>query len=1118
MKSIQDLLVTATLTVAGALGVANAIAADTLAEAFASPPASAKPFVWWHWMNGNITQEGITHDLEWMNRIGIGGVQNFDAALGTPQVVKERLVFMTPPWRDAFRHAVQTADRLGLEMSIAGSPGWSESGGPWVKPEQAMKKLVWSETRVTGGQRFHGPLPSPPGIAGRYQDQPLGAGITDDAGVPAPDFYRDVAVIAFAVPAVDAAPLQAVITSSAGPIDATLLSDGHLVKGVALPFPKNGTAAWLLWDLGRPRAIRGLTLAFGGTPQLDFLIDTARLQAELQASADAVTFRSIARLNDSAVGERTIAFNPVTARYFRLQLPTPPPSRMPFALPGMIVPSATEQIITEAALHLAPRVNRAEEKAAFFVGTGLDTSPTPDANAADVIAGTTVIDLTSRMQPDGSLDWTPPKGTWTVLRFGYSLIGVTNHPASPEGTGLEVDKLSREHVKAYLETYLDRYAAFLGPELIGARGLRGMVNDSWEAGAQNWTEALPREFQARRGYAMTRWLPVLTGRIVDSAASSDAFLWDFRRTLGELLTENHYGQLDAILKARGMVHYVESHETGRAFIGDGMDVKRTATVPMSATWVSGNNPPASYDSDVRESASVAHLYGQNLVAAESLTTSGPAFGYAPADLKATADRMLSNGLNRFVIHTSVHQPLDDKAPGFTLGPFGQYFTRQETWAEQARPWISYLARSAFLLQQGHFVADILYYYGEDSNITALYGAGLPSVPAGYAYDFANPHALTLLHVQDGDLTTASGMRYRVLALDPRTRWMSLDVLRRIASLAGDGATIVGDKPQNTPSLADDASEFHRLADAVWGAGDAAGTHIYGKGRAIRAATLADAITMLGIAPDFTYSVPASDTPLVYVHRRLDDGDLYYLSSRKAAAVNLEASFRVVGKAPELWYADTGRRVPASYRIEAGRTIVTLPLEARDAVFVVFRQPATQTERRLPVPAQRVVASLEGPWQLTFQSGRGAPSSAVLPQLASWTKNADPGIRYFSGTAVYHQRLAVQGAWLTADSRVDLDLGAVKSLAEVVVNGRSVGILWKAPYRIDLTDAVKVGANDLEIRVTNLWPNRMIGDKQPGASKITFATLDPYTADSPLLESGLLGPVRILTSRLTIHEK
>jgi hypothetical protein len=289
------------------------------------------------------------------------------------------------------------------------------------------------------------------------------------------------------------------------------------------------------------------------------------------------------------------------------------------------------------------------------------------------------------------------------------------------------------------------------------------------------------------------------------------------------------------------------------------------------------------------------------------------------------------------------------------------------------------------------------------------------------------------------------------------------------------------------------------------------SHVYGKGRVIRAATLADALTGLRIAPDFSYSKPSTDTQLVYVHRRLDDGDLYYVSNRKAAGVSVEASFRVSGKEPELWYADTGRRMPVSYRIEAGRTIVPLPLEAQDAVFVVFREPTTVAERRLPVPTRSVVATLDGPWQLSFQSGRGAPSSATLPRLASWTTNDDAGIKYFSGTAGYHRTLDVRRAWLDAGSRVELDLGAVKSLAEVFVNGRSLGVLWSAPYRIDLTDALRVGGNDLEIRVTNLWPNRMIGDKQPGAAKITFATLDPYKADSPLLESGLLGPVRVLTT-------
>jgi hypothetical protein len=350
----------------------------------------------------------------------------------------------------------------------------------------------------------------------------------------------------------------------------------------------------------------------------------------------------------------------------------------------------------------------------------------------------------------------------------------------------------------------------------------------------------------------------------------------------------------------------------------------------------------------------------------------------------------------------------------------------------------------------------------------------------------------------------------VLALDPRTRVMSLEVLRRIAALVAAGGTVIGERPESTPSLADDAMAFRKLSLEVWGEGDAPGSHAYGKGKVVRAATIASALAGLGIEPDFSYAKPAGAAGLKFVHRRLDDGDLYYVSNRDAAGASVEASFRVTGKAPELWYADTGRRVPASYRIEDGRTIVPLQLDPLDAVFVVFREPTTVAERRLPIPTRSVVATLDGPWQVSFQSDRGAPASATLGQLASWTTNVDSGIRYFSGTATYRRTLDVQRAWLAGGSRVELDLGAVKSLAEVLVNGRSLGILWKSPYRVDLTEALKSGGNQLEIRVTNLWPNRMIGDKQPGATKIAFATLDPYKADSPLLESGLLGPVRVST--------
>jgi hypothetical protein len=267
------------------------------------------------------------------------------------------------------------------------------------------------------------------------------------------------------------------------------------------------------------------------------------------------------------------------------------------------------------------------------------------------------------------------------MRFGYSLTGVTNHPASPEGTGLEVDKLSREDVKEYMSTYLDNYKSAVGP-LMGKRGLQYVISDSWEAGTANWTDDMIAEFTKRRGYDPRSWLPVLAGRVIESSEASERFLWDYRKTLGDLLADYHYDQITAMLHERGMGHYGESHEEGRAFIGDGMEVKRSNDVPMAAMWTQKpgvNKDLPGYNADIRESASVAHIYGQNLVAAESMTASSGAWAWSPATLKPTADKEMAMGLNRFVIHTSVHQPLLDKKPGLALGPFGQWFTRNETW-------------------------------------------------------------------------------------------------------------------------------------------------------------------------------------------------------------------------------------------------------------------------------------------------------------------------------------------------------------------------------------------------------------------------------------------------------
>jgi alpha-L-rhamnosidase len=1103
---------------------------DPLKSGFENPPNSARPRVWWHWMNGNITKEGIKLDLEWMHRVGLGGFQTFDAALMTPQVVNQRLVFMTPEWKDAFRFAIKLADQLGLEAAIAGSPGWSETGGPWVPPAQAMKKLVWSETRVQGGTPFHGDLPKPPAIGGPFQNIPRAANFFAPNAPPVPDFYADSAVIAYRAPAGDVPvmTLNPKITTSGGQIDTQMLTDGDLVKTTSLPIAPVDEQSWIQYEFSQPQTLHAVTLAMSGGGGGFFDRAEPVPAPQLETSDDGVQFRVAAELNalrhgfapSGDVPERTIAFPPVTARFFRVAWTTPKPTARPAMPDGMemlgmsnTAKPATDYKIAELVLHPGARINRFEEKAGFAVSPDLYASATPAGSAGSAISKEDVVDITSKMQADGTLDWTPPAGEWVVLRFGYSLTGAQNSPASAEATGLEVDKLNRSYVKNYLDHYLDMYKATVDTGLMGKRGLQYVITDSWEAANQNWTDDMIAQFVKRRGYDPRPWLPVLTGREVESAEASDRFLWDFRKTIADLIADEHYGQVEASLQERGLGHYGESHEDHRAFVADGMEVKKLDEVPMGAMWTQApgvNKEPFDYNADDRESASVAHIYGQNLAAAESMTASAAPWAWSPATLKSTADQEFINGINRIVIHESAHQPLIGKAPGVTLGPFGQWFNRNETWAEQAGAWVNYLARSSYLLQQGHFSADLIYFYGEDSNITALFCDKAPDVPAGYGFDFINADGLIHeLSASQGRITTPGGMTYRVLGLDPYSRHMSLPVLRAIHKLVADGAVVAGAKPIDDPSLADDQAEFRKLNDELFG--DGTGVHTVGKGEVYAGQSLDDVFNALHVAPDFDYSKPESDARLLFVHRKLADGDLYFVDNRNNRNETVDATFRVTGKAPELWYAETGKSDPVSYKIADGHTTVPLKLEPWGTVFVVFRKPTKTTSLTLPKEVETQLATVDGSWSVTFQSDRGAPASVTLDKLASWSDSADAGVKYFSGMGTYTKAMQATADWFKTGARLWIDLGDVKNLAEVTVNGKSLGIVWHAPYRVDATAALKAGANEVSIKVTNAWVNRLIGDQQPDAAKYTFTVLKPYRADSPLQPSGLLGPVVVLRS-------
>jgi hypothetical protein len=1089
---------------------------DPIAAGFVNPPNDARPRVWWHWMNGNVTKDGIQKDIEWMSRVGIGGLQNFDASLFTPQVVEKRLVYMTPEWKDAFRHAATLADKHGLELAIAASPGWSETGGPWVSAEDAMKKLVWSEMIVEGGKPFSGRLPAPPRNTGRFQDAPLEGTILGPPDPNTPTHYADSAVVAYRLP--DAAtPLPVPRMSFKGTaIDAAKLTDSKFPTSI--DFARGTVAQPAIINVDYPAAvtIRSMSIAMtvytdsfgGGGPGVEPF-----LEAEVNGS-----WTQVAQLDLKGSFQSTASFKPVTAQRFRVafkpshvEVPlsnlTGAPGAEGFSVSG---PPPSTFGVRELRLSSEAQVNRFEVKAGFGHAQYYYDLDQAVANEPGVPVAS-VIDLTAQMKPDGQLDWTPPAGRWKVLRLGYSLSGQTNHPAPKEATGLEVDKMDGDAVRRYLETYLSMYRDAAGADMVGQRGVRAFLNDSIETGTSNWTGDILDHFERLRGYDPTPWLPALTGAVIGSREESDRFLYDFRRTLADLLTSEHYGTVAAVARENNLITYGESLEDRRPVLGDDLSMRKYVDVPMAALWTynRAQGPRASFIGDMKGAASVANVYGRKIVAAESLTAALSPWAFAPRDLKTFIDFEFVNGINRPVIHTSVHQPLDDRQPGFSLLIFGQYFNRHESWAEMAKPWVDYMARSSFMLQQGRHVADVAYFIGEERPASLLFAEGqAEDRPRTFGYDLINADILVNeLSFKGNEIVAPGSARYRAIYLGGDSEQMTLPVLRKLASLAESGAVIIGQAPTRSPSLHDSKAEFDTLVSKLWSGQPE--TKV-GSGRVLASDSAEAGLKAAGLRSDFAYDNANGDREVLFLHRQLSDGEVYYLTNRKDRRETFEARFRVTGKAPEIWRAETGASEPVGYRIENGETVVSLDMRPDDAVFVVFRKPATTDAFTPPADTWREQQTLASAWDVGFQPGRGAPASARIERLASLSEHADAGIKYFSGVAAY--RTTFEAPALQAGQKVKLDLGSIGDVAEVYVNGALIGTVWNAPYALDVTQALKPGQNQLEVKVANLWVNRLIGDKQPGAEKLTFTIAPTYKADAPLRPSGLIGPVKLLTTQ------
>lgn len=1135
--------------------------ADTsaLVKSFQTPPKDARPQVWWHWMDGNVSKEGIRKDIEWMKRNGIGGFHQFDAGgVNMPRAAKVKLPYLSDGWKDAFRFALNLADSLDMDVTIASAPGWSSTGGTWVKPEDAIKKLEWRSIDTRGG-KISVQLPDLYNVVGPYQDYH-----TDNDRIKIEPYGKDLYVLAVRLPYSDKSmnALGAQVSKSESTISV---------------------------EFRKPQTIKSLTLktmAMGDRPR------TGKPECRniLECSDDGLKWRKVCDIEPTVLPYLTVNVPPTCAQFFRVK----------------------GEKLESLELFTVMKINHSQELGGFGIIHDFWKYHTPYSK--DAIRTSDIIDLTGKMTADGKLECSLPAGRWRIYRFGWSITGKINHPASPEATGLEVDKLDPDAWMRYFRTYLDLYKD-AADGMLGEKGIRYLLVDSYEAGAYTWTPKLAKEFKARRGYDLLPWLPVLAGEIIGSSQMSERFLWDWRRTLGELFCEN-YDRINEIVNEYDLAgRYTESHEASRAYTGDGMDPKIKATIPMAAFWMENTPTGSAVPSaicDIRESASVSHIYGQRLVAAESFSVNGDegrAYTYCPENMKYIADVGLSAGVNRFVIHESASQPNDQYLPGLQLFRYGQWLHRNETWGEYAWVLTDYLARSSSMLQQGNSVADILLYYGEDLNITGLYGgqafSSLPQVPDGYNYDFANPTVLRSgIKVENRTLVAPSGARYRVLWLDRNCEVMSLDILKKIKEFADAGVIICGKEPKSCAGLKADDRAFASIVDDIW---HSRRKNVFAKG-------LEDCLRRSGIQPDFRATVtspvaepvvrhssptikatggsaghfdklsdqenaveapanaPDSYGDFKYVHRTLPDStQIYWVRNFSGKDSNVELSFRDGGKFAAIFNPENGDVTDADVKFGNGRSTVSLPLLSADARFVVlsnrpqfkvsidtvfvnttdttmictsdstevhpvdslvsaghFDTSASSAQRKLsdqgislrdqqnsvaePVEAT-TIQTVTSTWQVHFDQKNGGTADEEFPELVSWTRKENPIVKYFSGTAIYKTKVTIDSTQLATSARIFIDLGVVKNIADLSINGTPACVLWKAPFRTaDIKPLLKEGDNLLEIKITNVWRNRMIGDVQPGEKHPVTAIRRFYKSTDKLLPSGLLGPVRIITEQ------
>jgi len=1037
---------------------------ETLPNTFSNIPDSVQTSIYWYWISGNISKEGVVKDLEAMKKVGIN--RAFIGNIGLDNVPGGPVKMFSDEWWDILHTTLKTATRLNIQIGIFNGPGWSQSGGPWVKPSQSMRYLTSSQVMVKGPLAFHKKL-----------DQPQKE-------------FQDVKVLAYPVPADYNAAIQFRVSSSQITDSLSNLTDGNLATGIHF---NAGQKFSLDIHTNIPVMVRSITLLTTQQP--------VYLQGDVQTKVDT----GYVTLQHFVVDRRNLALNTGFIPWGPASISIPATKSTSFRL--IFTDVSSNSGIAELKLSATPMVEQYMEKTLAKMWPtphpfweDYQWAAQPDETSKYIIDPAKVIDISKYMAADGTLNWQVPAGNWIIERTGMTPTNVTNSPAPPEGTGLEVDKMNAEHVAEHFNAFLGEIIKRIPAE--DRKTWKVTVEDSYETGSQNWTDNLVTEFKQKYNYDPTPYMPVLQGKVVGSEDMSDRFLWDLRRLIADDVSVKYVGGLRDISHKNGLTTWLENYGHW-GYPGEFLQYGGQSDEVGGEFWSEGDLG----DIENRAASSSAHIYGKNKVSAESFTAAGFPFYRYPAMFKKRGDRFFTEGINNTLLHVYVSQP-NDNAPGVTAW-FGVEFNRLNTWFFDMDVFLKYAKRCNMMLQQGRYVADVAYFIGEDA--PKMTGITDPPLPQGYSYDYINGDIIKQrLTVSDGKLVLPSGISYSILVL-PKLKTIRPELLAKIKDLVKQGAVILGPKPGRSPSLENYPAadkQVQDMAAGLWGNIDGVNTKVnhFGKGMVISGMDMQQALDMVKAIPDMKVT---GSSQILFIHRKLEDGSVYFISNQNDTTVNFSAAFHITGKKPELWNAVTGTtRTLPSFKQDASTTSVPMQLAPYESAFIVFRKNGTggdTTKSNYPEPAQTI--EITKPWVVNFDKAmRGPAQPVVFKTLADWSTNANDSIKYYSGTAYYHNAFKVNK--LVKGANYIIDLGLARAIAKVTVNGIELGGAWTPPYQVDITKALKKGENKLEIKVVSTWMNRLIGDdKLPADQRKVSATFGP-DPKAGLESSGLLGPVKI----------